>query len=38
VLAKEQAAAPDSPSEFYQGGTFCGAEYSADFASMKGKS
>lgn len=28
----------DSPSEFYQGGTFCGAEYTADFAAMKQKS
>ncbi len=28
----------DEPSEFYQGGTFCGEEYSADFASMKKKS
>ncbi len=25
----------DNPSEFYQGGTFCGAEYTADFAAMK---
>jgi uronate dehydrogenase len=38
VLAKEEAATPNDPSEFYQGGTFCGAEYSADFTSMKGKS
>jgi uronate dehydrogenase len=38
VLTTEQAAAPNDPSEFYQSGTFCGAEYSADFASMKGKS
>jgi uronate dehydrogenase len=38
VLAMEPAAAADDPSEFYQGGTFCGAEYSADFASMNGKS
>jgi uronate dehydrogenase len=28
----------DSPSEFYQGGTFCGEEYSADFQAMKAKS
>ena len=28
----------DEPSEFYQGGTFCGEEYSTDFASMKKKS
>jgi uronate dehydrogenase len=38
ILAKEQAAATDDPSELYQGGTFCGAEYSADFASMRAKS
>ena len=30
-------AAKDEPSEFYQGGTFCGEEYSADFDSMKRK-
>ena len=38
--AKVVAAHPpakDEPSEFYQGGTFCGEEYSADFAVMKGK-
>ncbi len=28
----------DTPSEFYQGGTFCGEEYSADFQTMKAKS
>ena len=27
----------DNPSEFYQGGTFCGEEYSADFEIMKTK-
>ena len=29
--------AKDEPSEFYQGGTFCGEEYSADFVGMKKK-
>jgi uronate dehydrogenase len=38
VLANEPPARPDDPSEFYQGGTFCGAEYSADFATLKAKS
>jgi uronate dehydrogenase len=38
VLASEPPARPDDPSEFYQGGTFCGAEYSADFATLKAKS
>lgn len=28
----------ETPSEFYQGGTFCGEEYSADFASLKTRS
>ncbi len=39
--AKLLAASPapkDEPSEFYQGGTFCGEEYSADFAAMKKRS
>ena len=36
VLAKEPSAA-DTPDEFYQGGTFCAAEYTADFAAMKPK-
>jgi uronate dehydrogenase len=32
------AAAPqDTPAEFYQGGQFCGDEYSADFTAMKQK-
>ena len=38
--AKVMADAPpakDEPSEFYQGGTFCGEEYGADFAEMKKK-
>ncbi len=37
---KVMATAPpakDEPSEFYQGGTFCGAEYTADFPTMKTK-
>jgi uronate dehydrogenase len=37
VLANEPPKA-DPVSEFYQGGTFCGAEYSADFAAQKDKS
>lgn len=36
VLAREPRVADDA-SEFYQGGTFCGAEYSADLATMKRK-
>lgn len=36
VLAKEPRTADDA-SEHYQGGTFCGAEYSADLAAMKRK-
>lgn len=36
VLARE-APTPDGPSEFYQGGTFCAAEYTADFETMKTK-
>ncbi len=36
VLANEPPTG-DPPSEHYQGGTFCGAEYSADFASLKQK-
>lgn len=36
VLAREPATR-DGPSEFYQGGTFCAAEYTADFQAMKKK-
>ena len=36
VLASDQGQG-DTPSEFYQGGTFCGAEYTADFSVMKTK-
>lgn len=36
ILAKEPPVT-DEVAEFYQGGTFCGAEYSADFAAMKRK-
>lgn len=38
VLANEPKDGKDAPSEFYQGGTFCGAEYSADFASLRQRS
>jgi uronate dehydrogenase len=36
VLARDPAGA-DSPGEFYQGGTYCEDEYSADFQAMKSK-
>lgn len=38
VIAQEPAARPGDPSEFYQGGTFCGDEYTADFQAMKNRS
>jgi uronate dehydrogenase len=37
VLATAPAMA-DIPSEFYQGGSYCGEEYSADFQTMKHRS
>lgn len=37
VLAAEAGAAPDPPGDYYQGGTFCSEEYSADLAAMKAK-
>jgi uronate dehydrogenase len=37
VLAKEPATGKHPASEHYQGGTFCGDEYSADFDAMKTK-
>ena len=38
VLAKEPAAGAHPASAFYQGGTFCGDEYSADFTALSKKS
>ena len=37
VLAANPPGSPDTPAEFYQGGQFCGDEYSADFATLKAK-
>ena len=37
VLAANPPGPSDSPAEFYQGGQFCGDEYSADFATLKAK-
>lgn len=38
VLAKEPTAGAHPAGEFYQGGTYCAAEYTADFESLKSKS
>lgn len=38
VLAAEPPGGDDYASQYYQGGTFCGDEYSADFEAMKRKS
>jgi len=38
VIAAEPTTGKHPAAEFYQGGTFCAAEYSADFESMKNKS
>lgn len=38
VLAKEAAAGADAVAAFYQGGTYCADEYTADFATLKSKS
>jgi len=38
VISAEPATGKHPAAEFYQGGTFCAGEYSADFESMKAKS
>jgi uronate dehydrogenase len=38
AMAAQAKLTRDPVSEFYQGGTFCGAEYSADFQTMKSRS
>jgi uronate dehydrogenase len=38
AMAAQAKLAPDPVGDFYQGGTFCAAEYSADFERMKSRS
>ncbi len=38
AMAAQAKLPPDPVGDFYQGGTFCAAEYSADFATMKSRS
>lgn len=38
AYARQAKLKPDAVAEFYQGGTFAAAEYTADFATMKGRS
>jgi uronate dehydrogenase len=38
VLAREPASGAHPAAEFYQGGTFCGDEYTADFATLSKRS
>jgi uronate dehydrogenase len=38
AMAAQAKLPPDPVGDFYQGGTFCAAEYSADFAKMKSRS
>lgn len=37
ILAAQAAIPADPPGDYYQGGTFCSDEYSADFEAMKAK-
>lgn len=38
AMAAQAKLPPDPVGDFYQGGTFCSDEYSADFAAMQQKS